>query len=34
MSAQWIYAVVDRYGAELGSPLAPHDVRRTFANAR
>jgi site-specific recombinase XerD len=31
MSAQSIYDVVSAYGRELGAPLAPHDVRRTFA---
>lgn len=31
MSAQSIYDVVSAYGQELGVPLAPHDVRRTFA---
>jgi site-specific recombinase XerD len=31
MSAQSIYEVVEMYGRELGTPIAPHDVRRTFA---
>jgi site-specific recombinase XerD len=31
MTAQSIYEVVDAYGKTLGAPLAPHDVRRTFA---
>jgi integrase len=31
MRAQSIYAVVEAYGRELGTALAPHDVRRTFA---
>jgi integrase len=31
MSAQSIYEVVDAYGHQLGTTIAPHDVRRTFA---
>jgi site-specific recombinase XerD len=31
MSAQSIYEVVEAYGKKLGTTLAPHDVRRTFA---
>ena len=31
MSAQSIYEVVEAYGRELGVPIVPHDVRRTFA---
>jgi integrase len=31
MSAQSIYEVVQANGSELGTPIAPHDVRRTFA---
>jgi site-specific recombinase XerD len=31
MSAQSVYEVVEAYGRELGVPIAPHDVRRTFA---
>ena len=31
MSPQSIYEVVEAYGHDLGTSLAPHDVRRTFA---
>lgn len=31
MNAQSIYKVVEGYGAKLGTALAPHDLRRTFA---
>ncbi|MBV9745326.1 MAG: tyrosine-type recombinase/integrase [Acidobacteriia bacterium] len=31
MTAQSIYEVVEAYGKQLGAPIAPHDVRRTFA---
>jgi integrase len=31
MSPQSIYEVVTAYGHELGTTIAPHDVRRTFA---
>jgi site-specific recombinase XerD len=31
MGAQSIYEIVDAYGHELGTTIAPHDVRRTFA---
>lgn len=31
ISPQSIYDAVEHYGRKLGAPLAPHDVRRTFA---
>lgn len=31
MTAQAIFAVVEQYGARIGVPVAPHDLRRTFA---
>jgi site-specific recombinase XerD len=31
ISAQSIYDVVDGYRGRLGTPIAPHDLRRTFA---
>ncbi len=31
MSAQSIYEVVEAYGNDLGAPIAPHNMRRTFA---
>jgi integrase/recombinase XerD len=31
MSAQSIYEAVALYGQQLGAPVAPHDIRRTYA---
>jgi integrase len=31
MTAQSIFEVVERYGKRIGLPIAPHDLRRTFA---
>lgn len=31
MTAQAIFAIVQRYGAQIGVTIAPHDLRRTFA---
>ena len=31
MSAQSVYEIVEAYGNRIGTSLAPHDVRRTFA---
>ena len=31
MTAQAIFAIVQQYGVEIGVPIAPHDLRRTFA---
>lgn len=31
MTAQSVFEVVERYGRALGVPIAPHDLRRTFA---
>ena len=31
MTAQSVFEVVERYGHHIGVPIAPHDLRRTFA---
>jgi site-specific recombinase XerD len=31
MTAQSVFEVVERYGKRIGLPIAPHDLRRTFA---
>jgi len=31
MTAQSVFEVVERYGGRIGVPIAPHDLRRTFA---
>jgi hypothetical protein len=31
MTAQAVYNMVSAYAAQMGSTVAPHDIRRTFA---
>ncbi len=31
MTAQSVFEIVERYSKRLGVPVAPHDLRRTFA---